>query len=125
MKEHMGFCQARCSLARTLPGWQSGITSAIAMSVRSVVVEVVVVAKHHVVRVVAVVLREGALGAQEAEGGGHRGVLVLERELALLRVALDDGAHDATGRLALGGDDLAVGLDGAGAFVGDAADYLL
>merc|ERR1711871_1506797 len=59
-----------------------------------VVIEIVVVAKDHVVAVVAVVLGEGALRAQEGEGGGHGGVLVLERELALLGVALGDGDDD-------------------------------
>ena len=50
-----------------------------------VVVEVAVVAEDHLVRRV-LVLGEGVVLAQVVEGGGHRAVLVLERELALVRV---------------------------------------
>mmetsp|Transcript_28384 Transcript_28384/g.72698 ORF Transcript_28384/g.72698 Transcript_28384/m.72698 type:complete len:394 (+) Transcript_28384:404-1585(+) len=52
-------------------------------------IEVVVVAKDHLIGVVAVILGEGAELAQVGKGSGHRGVLVLERELTLVGVGRD------------------------------------
>mmetsp|Transcript_8412 Transcript_8412/g.14205 ORF Transcript_8412/g.14205 Transcript_8412/m.14205 type:complete len:213 (-) Transcript_8412:655-1293(-) len=78
-----------------------------------VVVEVVVVAEDHVVRVVAVIVGEGALCAQVGEAGGHRRVLVLERELALLGVGENHGRDDeaAVGRDRLGRRALDLAVD--------------
>ena len=47
-------------------------------------------------------VRQGALRAQVGERRGHRRVLVLERELALLGVALGDGDDDLAVDLAVG-----------------------
>ena len=60
-----------------------------------VVVEVVVVAEDHLVRRV-LVLGEGVVLAQEAEGRRHCAVLVLEWELALVGVAGDGGDDDVS-----------------------------
>ena len=60
-----------------------------------VVVEVVVIAEDHLVRRV-LVLGEGVVLAQEAEGRRHCAVLVLEWELALVGVAGDGGDDDVS-----------------------------
>mmetsp|Transcript_52597 Transcript_52597/g.114741 ORF Transcript_52597/g.114741 Transcript_52597/m.114741 type:complete len:315 (-) Transcript_52597:123-1067(-) len=52
-----------------------------------------VVAEGNLVVVVVVVVGEGALRAEECEGGSHGGVLVFERELALVRVGRHDSLH--------------------------------